>query len=103
MEFKRSDRSRDSSHKYNLAELEEFKMELPRLWRFGERRPVFALALLGVVVLLAAWRLTESAKARKYKLPPRIPGIPIFGNTFQLPPLKQGVWGIEMAKKYGEM
>ena len=69
-------------------------MELPLLTY------AFALAFLGLGVhhLIASYQHNK-----KYKLPPRIPGIPIFGNTLQLPPLKQGVWGIEMAKKYGEM
>ena len=57
------------------------------------------LVLLGLVV--RKFRVYQFNK--KYKLPPRIPGIPVFGNTLQLPPLKQGVWGMEMAKKYGEM
>ena len=70
---------------------------------FGGKHPVFALVALSAIILLATWRLKEHAKARKYKHPPQIPGIPIFGNTFQLPPLKQGVWAIEMVQKYGEM
>ncbi|KAG9231629.1 cytochrome P450 [Amylocarpus encephaloides] len=40
---------------------------------------------------------------RKYKFPNRIPGLPIFGNTFQLPPMQQGIWARDQAKKYGEM
>lgn len=61
------------------------------------------MAVVSAVIFVAAWTMKEKAKARKYRLPPRIPGVPVFGNTFQLPPLKQGQWGIEMAKKYGEM
>ncbi|KAH0846045.1 hypothetical protein FOPE_11433 [Fonsecaea pedrosoi] len=73
------------------------------LWSFCAQHPVFGIALLGTLVLVATWRLNEHVKARKYRFPPRIPGVPIFGNTFQLPPLKQGLWGMEMAKRYGEM
>ncbi|KAI1623907.1 cytochrome P450 [Exophiala viscosa] len=40
---------------------------------------------------------------RKYKLPPRVPGIPFFGNTFQIPPTQQGPWAKDLAEKYGEM
>ena len=73
------------------------------VWAFCTQRPLFGLAFLSTILLVAAWRINAYAKARRYKLPPRIPGSPIVGNTFQLPPLKQGVWGMEMAKKYGEM
>lgn len=70
---------------------------------FAIGHPTFALAILVFVALAVGWRVKETVRARKYKLPPKIPGIPIFGNTFQLPPLKQGQWGIQMARKYGEM
>ncbi|PVH78054.1 cytochrome P450 [Cadophora sp. DSE1049] len=39
----------------------------------------------------------------KYKLPPRVPGVPIFGNALQVPPVQQGPWAKELAEKYGEM
>ncbi|RMJ23696.1 Cytochrome P450 [Aspergillus sp. HF37] len=39
----------------------------------------------------------------KYKLPPQVPGIPVFGNTFQIPALQQGPWAKDLAEKYGEM
>ena len=78
-------------------------MDARGLAAFGGNHFIFALAVLTSIISLAAWNLRGYVKARKYKLPPRIPGIPVFGNTFQLPPLKQGVWAIEMAQKYGEM
>lgn len=78
-------------------------MKTPTLPGLGQQHPLLALSLLLLAVIVVGWRLNENARARRYKLPPRIPGIPIFGNTFQLPPLKQGLWGVEMAKKYGEM
>lgn len=72
-------------------------------WTAVSPGPLVGFAVLSTLVLLTVWAVTSHVKARKYKFPPRIPGIPIFGNTFQLPPLKQGVWGMEMARKYGEM
>jgi hypothetical protein len=72
------------------------------LSKYALANPLLTFAALGFLFVLG-WKINQNFKARKYKLPPRVPGIPIFGNTFQLPPLKQGVWGIETAKKYGEM
>ena len=65
--------------------------------------PVLTYALVLVVLGFLARKYQAYQFNKKYKLPPRIPGIPVFGNTLQLPPLKQGLWGVEMAKKYGEM
>jgi hypothetical protein len=67
------------------------------------QRPVLAVTLLGILLLVTVWQVDRYARSRRYKLPPRIPGVPFFGNTFQLPPLKQGVWAMQMAKQYGEM
>jgi hypothetical protein len=67
------------------------------------QRPIGSIILLAAILWIALWRYNAYLYARKYKLPPRIPGIPIFGNALQIPPLKQGKWGIEMARKYGEM
>lgn len=39
---------------------------------------------------------------RKYKLPNVIPGWPVIGNTLDVP-YPAGMWGVDMAKKYGEM
>lgn len=61
-------------------------------------------AIIMVLVLVLLHRTASNyLYNKKYKLPPRIPGIPLFGNTFQLPPTQQGLWGIEQARKYGEM
>lgn len=69
--------------------------------------PSFALGLTYVVGLLIAWLASRSYKSiqfnRKYRLPPRVAGIPFFGNTFQLPSLGAGEWAREQALKYGEM
>jgi len=56
------------------------------------------LALLLCTALLLPFR-----KRQKYKLPPRIPGVPIFGNSFQVPAIQQGPWAQKLAEKYGEM
>lgn len=72
------------------------------LAKYALANPFVTFAALSFIFVLG-WKINQTIKARKYKLPPRVPGIPIFGNTFQLPPLKQGEWGIETAKKYGEM
>ena len=59
---------------------------------------------LVVFVLVALQRILANHRWNsKYKLPPQVPGIPVFGNTFQLPPFQQGLWASEQAKKYGEM
>ena len=58
------------------------------------------VALLGILCLQA---LSQYRFNQKYKLPVRIPGLPIIGNTLQIPPLNQGLWGKAMAEKYGEM
>ncbi len=59
----------------------------------------FALVVLAIVQRIVSNHLYK----KKYKFPPRIPGLPIVGNTFQLPGNQQGQWGVQMARKYGEM
>jgi hypothetical protein len=59
----------------------------------------FAVVVLAIVQKIVSTHLYN----KKYKFPPRIPGLPIVGNTFQLPLSQQGQWGIFQAKKYGEM
>ena len=61
------------------------------------------IATTTIVVLVFTWIVQRVRFNQKYKLPPTIPGIPFFGNSFQLPPLQQGPWAKEMAAKYGEM
>lgn len=58
---------------------------------------------VGLVVIFGLWLLQKIRRGRKYKLPPQVPGIPIFGNAFQIPALQQGPWAKELAEKYGEM
>ncbi len=59
----------------------------------------FAIVVLAIVQRLVSNHLYN----KKYKFPPRIPGLPFLGNTFQLPGNQQGQWGIVQARKYGEM
>jgi hypothetical protein len=57
---------------------------------------VFSFLILRAVYRVFVWR-------SKYKLPVTVPGIPVFGNTFQIPPSQQGPWAKQLAEKYGEM
>ena len=61
--------------------------------------PVLGFLILSVIGLYVRSYLSSS----KYKLPPVVPGIPIFGNSFQVPATQQGPWAKELANKYGEM
>ena len=63
-----------------------------------------ATLLLGLLVLFVLQSgLRSYLRNRSYKLPPAVPGVPIFGNTFQVPALQQGPWAKKLAEKYGEM
>jgi hypothetical protein len=65
---------------------------------------IAATLFFAVAVLVILQRIVSNHLAsKKYKFPPRIPGLPIVGNTFQLPGNQQGQWGVEQARKYGEM
>ena len=61
-------------------------------------------AVAAVAVYVLQYFVREKIRMSKYKLPPRIPGgLPLIGNTFQMPPTQQGPWAKELAEKYGEM
>lgn len=60
-----------------------------------------AIGALAILIFSAVAR--NSLRQSKYKLPPRVPGVPIFGNTFQAPLTQQGPWAKSLAEKYGEM
>jgi hypothetical protein len=67
-----------------------------------------ASAILPAVVCLVVALILERCVAtyfynKKYKLPPRVPGLPILGNSLQIPLVHPGTWAKEMADKYGEM
>ncbi|KAG7054384.1 cytochrome P450 [Colletotrichum scovillei] len=61
------------------------------------------VSLIGLATVLALWLLRASRRDKGFKLPPQVPGIPVFGNTFQIPALQQGPWAKKLAEKYGEM
>ncbi|KAK5558115.1 hypothetical protein LTR46_003364 [Exophiala xenobiotica] len=65
----------------------------PPWWLLGAALALFVSQQLIVGII---WN-------RKYKLPPRVPGIPFFGNTFQIPASQQGPWAKALAEKFGEM
>lgn len=62
-----------------------------------------AVSTAGLAIIIGLWLLQNIRRGKKYKLPPRVPGIPFFGNAFQIPALQQGPWAKELAQKYGEM
>ncbi|KAJ5842201.1 hypothetical protein N7534_012031 [Penicillium rubens] len=65
---------------------------------------VFTTGVVGVIaLLLVRYAYTTFRWHKKYKLPPQVPGVPIFGNSFQIPAIQQGPWGKRLAEKYGEM
>lgn len=64
---------------------------------------VAVVAFTTIVVLVVATLMQRYQYNKKYKLPVQIPGIPLFGNSFQLPPLQQGPWAKKKAEEYGEM
>ncbi|KAH1765152.1 hypothetical protein KXV58_001711 [Aspergillus fumigatus] len=71
-------------------------------------RPVprvgFATIVLGLIVLgILRWAYACYKGNQKYKLPARVPGIPILGNSLQVPAVQQGPWAKDLAAKYGEM
>lgn len=55
-----------------------------------------------VICIIQSFRRCAVRNA-KYRLPPLVPGAPIFGNTFQIPLIQQGPWAKKLAEKYGEM
>jgi len=61
-------------------------------------------AICGLLVIFVANLFIRSyLKNPKYKLPNHVPGVPVFGNTFQIPLIQQGPWAKALADKYGEM
>ncbi|SCO39815.1 related to cytochrome P450 [Fusarium fujikuroi] len=61
---------------------------------------VIGLTLLTSIALFIAGRVSRN---EKYNYPNPIPGIPFFGNSFQVPSEGQGPWMTEIAKRTGEM
>lgn len=56
-----------------------------------------------IAVLLLRYAILTYRYNKKYKLPNVVPGLPIIGNALQIPFPAGGMWGVETAKKYGEM
>ncbi|KAK1761678.1 cytochrome P450 [Phialemonium atrogriseum] len=71
----------------------------------GATDPWFYLqtALCALGLYLAQSFIAGMVRKSKYKLPPRVPGVPIFGNSFQPPATQQGPWAKKLAEKYGEI
>jgi hypothetical protein len=67
----------------------------------------FVYSVVGAVLIAAiVYIYNERQKAGKYKLPPLVEGgVPILGNSLQLPPLghEAGEVTRKWAEKYGEM
>lgn len=64
------------------------------------------VGLLAVTVLLVVRRLVHDYQyEKKYRFPPIVPGLPIVGNSLQLPTRVglQGPYLAKLAEKYGEM
>lgn len=63
----------------------------------------FILFASTLILLILYNHLKARQKAKKYNFPPLVPGLPFFGNTFQIPTWQQGGWGKSLAAQYGEM
>lgn len=59
--------------------------------------------ITAIAVFIAKWTISSAQWRTTYKLPPRVPGVPVFGNAFQIPAVQQGPWAKALAEKYGEM
>jgi len=57
---------------------------------------------LPFLLYLVYWAYTSILWHRKYRLPPQVPGLPILGNSLQVP-FPSGMWLKGLADQYGEM
>ena len=55
------------------------------------------------ILSLLHWVYTNYQWNTRYKLPPCVPGVPLLGNSLQVPAVQQGPWAKDLADKYGEM
>lgn len=69
----------------------------------AEDRQLLLAVSTAILIIIGGWLVNSSLQKRKYRLPPQVPGLPIFGNTFQIPSVQQGPWAKQFAEKYGEM
>ena len=61
------------------------------------------VALAAAVAVLIIHQLVTGLRfRRKYRFPPSPPGKPFVGNMLDVP-WPAGMWGVQLAKKYGEM
>lgn len=61
------------------------------------------IAVYLLFAALIAWGVMKSRKSSEYRFPSQVPGLPVFGNTFQIPKTQQGPWAKDLAEKHGEM
>ena len=62
--------------------------------------PLSLLGLIGFVVF--RYIISTIRFNRRYNFPNQVPGWPVLGNSLDVP-FPAGMWGVEMARKYGEM
>lgn len=66
--------------------------------------PVTFLALCLIAIgYLARTIVLNISYRRKYRFPNEVPGLPLVGNSFQMPATGQGPYIKALADKYGEM
>jgi len=80
-------------------------MALPQV-PFGQLlmgAPLFLTPVL-LLITFAAWKYIQyvNFKAR-YKFPNPVPGLPVLGNSLQMPSTGQGPFLEQLARKHGEM
>lgn len=64
---------------------------------------LYYTSLVTLLCLVTQHLYTRYTFAKHYHLPPSVPGLPLLGNTHQIPPINQGLWGLSLARKYGEL
>lgn len=63
----------------------------------------YVLALGVIAAYILQYAISRYQFNKKYRFPNVVPGLPILGNSLQVPFPAAGMWGVETAKKYGEM
>lgn len=89
-------------HLFTLINSAEFS-QLRKMANLKATAPPSVLVLVLLITLAGTWLFQRRRHNSRYKLPPHVPGVPVFGNTFQVPPVQQGPWAKNLAEKYGEM
>ncbi|KAF5981717.1 cytochrome p450 [Fusarium bulbicola] len=81
-------------------------MALIQTLLFSGAPSIRSVATVGVLVILSwlLWRIIEEKRfERRYRLPNLVPGLPLIGNSHQIPPDNALLHFQKLAKKYGEM